>query len=114
MAVEFCYKGNILIVRLKGELDLHTVTTVRDKVENELTRSGLRILLVNLAGVTFMDSSGLGFILGRYRRLCEQGGSMLLCAPVAQVRRVLELSGVNHIMRIITTESEAAMTGERG
>jgi stage II sporulation protein AA (anti-sigma F factor antagonist) len=54
-----------------------------------------------------MDSSGLGLILGRYRRFCEQPGQFILTTPASQVRRLLELSGVDRIIPIYNTEEEA-------
>ena len=57
--------------------------------------------------VTFIDSSGLGVILGRYKRLRPHGGNVIVAAPSPQARKALELSGLAGIIPICDTEDEA-------
>src|SRR5690554_1717837 len=102
----------MLTVRLYGELDLHTVGKVREVIDQAIAQAVGKILLLNLSGVSFMDSSGLGLILGRYRRFGEEGGRLMLATPASQVRRLLELSGVERIIPIYNTEEEAYQLGE--
>jgi len=99
---------------LEGDLDLHTVNGIRAQVDAALENTGTRTLLMDLSRVPFMDSSGLGFILGRYRSLREKGGRVILVAPRAQVRRVLALAGVDGIMEICASKAEAYRPGKEG
>jgi len=104
-------EGQELQARIKGEVDLETADRLRQELEASLDHARPEVLLLDLAGVTFMDSSGLGVILGRYRRLKKQGGRVVICRPQPQVRRLLELSGLGKIM---TIEAGEPATGQGG
>lgn len=100
--------GNVLVVRLSGELDLGTAPEFRAKVEEELdARPDITSMLLVLRDVTFIDSSGLGVILGRYKRLRAHGGRLIAVSPSPQVRKVFELSGLISIIPVCETEDEA-------
>ena len=107
MQIELETKYRTLIVRLTGELDHHTADSLRTAIEKELDRDIATSVLLNLQGLTFMDSSGLGVILGRYRRLSQMGGSMAACCLNQQVARIFELSGLTRILGIYPTEEIA-------
>jgi len=99
--------GGVLVVRVDGELDLSTAPEFRAGVEHALDRTMARDLIVNMRSVDFVDSSGLGAILGRYRRVSQAGGRMALCCVMGRVKPVLELSGVRRIMPLFDSEKEA-------
>jgi stage II sporulation protein AA (anti-sigma F factor antagonist) len=98
---------DLLLVRLRGEMDIHTADSVRRMLQSELDKGTTVHLLLNLGKLTFMDSSGLGVILGRYRTLQQTGGQLFICDVPPAVRRLLELSGVHKLARIFSTEEEA-------
>jgi len=100
-------RGDTLIVRLEGELDHHTADMVRQRVESELDRGITSHLVINMERLSFMDSSGLGVILGRYKRVTAGDGRMSLCAVNDQLKKLFELSGMLKILRIYATESQA-------
>ncbi|ARU63166.1 anti-sigma F factor antagonist [Tumebacillus avium] len=105
-------RGDTLIVRLSGELDHHTAEMVRNQVEAELDRGLTEHLVLNLEDLSFMDSSGLGVILGRYKRVTQAGGRMALCSVNDQLKKLFELSGMLKILRIYPSETQAlAETG---
>jgi len=111
LQIETATTGETLIVRLSGELDHHTAEQVRTQVEAELDR-GYVHLVVNMESLSFMDSSGLGVMLGRYKRVTAAGGRMSLCAVNEQLMKLFELSGMMKILRIYPTEGQAlAETG---
>lgn len=112
MRIEWEARGGNLVVRLKGELDLLTADEFRRTVEEALDRTGARNLYLNLEGVTFIDSSGLGVILGRFKRISQMKGRMGIIGPTPAVRPILELSGIFRIMPVL--ESEAEMSAVRG
>ncbi|MGI9861223.1 anti-sigma factor antagonist [Moorella naiadis] len=111
MQVFFSMEGKELQARIKGEVDLETADRLRQELEASLDHARPEVLLLDLAGVTFMDSSGLGVILGRYRRLKKQGGKVVLARPQPQVRRLLEISGLGKIMAIETGEQVSRQGG---
>lgn len=106
MQVFFSQEGSALIARVKGEVDLSTADRLRQELESSLEHARAHILCLDLEGVSFMDSSGLGVILGRYRRLSQKGGKVAICRPQPQVRRLLDLAGLSKIMDIVGEEPQ--------
>jgi stage II sporulation protein AA (anti-sigma F factor antagonist) len=100
-------KQRVLIVRVEGELDMHVADMFRTTVEEALEKAGVKNLILNLANVTFIDSSGLGVILGRYKRISQLGGKMSAVQLQPQVEKIFELSGLLRIMKLYPTESQA-------
>jgi len=98
MKIEFETGRNLLVVRLAGELDEHTAAQFRTAVEERLDEDGERDLALDLSAVTFIDSSGLGAILGRYKRISQAQRRMAILGASPQVRRILELSGLLKII----------------
>ncbi len=107
MKIEQEVRGRSLIIRLGGELDVKSAPEFREATEAALDRHSSNHLILNLENVSFVDSSGLGAILGRYRRLQQGGGRMSLVAPAPNVRRVMELSGLFKIMPVFRAEERA-------
>jgi stage II sporulation protein AA (anti-sigma F factor antagonist) len=103
-------KGNVLCVRLEGELDHHTAEILRSKVEATLAKENIKHIVLNLGSLSFMDSSGLGVILGRYKHIKALGGEMIICAISQEVKRLFDMSGLFKIMRLETSESKALQT----
>lgn len=109
--MEWQIVGRNLIVRLHGELDLVNAGRFRQAVDEILDRGRASNLYVNLSGVTFMDSSFLGALLGRYRRIEQAGGKMGLIAAPGPLRPTLEISGLLRTMPGYRTEEEALAAG---
>jgi len=104
--VALTQEESCLIAALSGELDVATVPRARAQLEAALT-PGIKGLVLDVSRVTFMDSSGLGFLLGRYRWFMERGGAVAVAGARSQVKRVLELSGLAKIMPVTATVKEA-------
>lgn len=96
-----------LIIRLVGELDHHTSEKVREKVDLELEKGLFNNLLFNLEGLVFMDSSGLGMLLGRYKKVRQMDGKMSICCVQPSVNKIFELSGIYKILSVYDNEAEA-------
>lgn len=105
--VEYKEKGKILIVRLRGELDHHTSGNLRTQLEEKIQQEGFTHLILNLKDLSFMDSSGLGVLLGRYKQLAAKKGEMMVCAMNPTISRILELAGIFKIIAAKETEEEA-------
>ncbi|MBO8138552.1 MAG: anti-sigma F factor antagonist [Desulfotomaculum sp.] len=103
----FQVEGSILLVRLNGELDLGVANKLRTELDSALENHDARNIIFNLANVTYIDSTGLGLMLGRYKKISRYGGKMALVAPQPQVKRILELSGLTSIINEFKDESEA-------
>jgi len=107
MEIEQAVANRALILRLSGELDLKTAPSFKETVLQALGAARLHDLVVNLSAVTFVDSSGIGVLLGSYKELQRGGGQVVLVAPQPHVRTVLELAGLARLMPFVTTEAEA-------
>ncbi|MEJ6951005.1 STAS domain-containing protein [Natronospora cellulosivora (SeqCode)] len=106
--------GNILIARLDGELDISTVPVFKEKIVKPLEEGDISYLLLNLKKVNFIDSSGLGVILGRYRYLDKIGGKILLVDLKEQVRKIFTMAGMLKIMKEYGNEKEAMEEVQEG
>lgn len=100
-------KGTVLLVRLVGELDHHAAEQLRTKVEKEFENGELKHIVLNLEHLSFMDSSGLGVILGRYKQVKNVGGEMVVCAISPAVKRLFDMSGLFKIVRLEESEQFA-------
>ncbi|RED39406.1 anti-sigma F factor antagonist [Paenibacillus sp. VMFN-D1] len=107
LQVEMEHHRNILIVRLSGELDHHTADHVRMKMDETIQRGLTDHLVLSLKNLQFMDSSGLGVILGRYKLIKAKGGKMAVCDVNPTVYRLLDMSGLFKIMPIYDNEGNA-------
>ena len=107
MQVQLIRRKEKLIVRLKGELDHHSAQIFRDAVENELEKGTVRDLIVNMENVTFMDSSGIVVILGRYKQVKAKGGKTVICGAAAHIQKILQMGGISKIIPLVRKESSA-------
>ena len=100
--------GRALVVSLRGELDHHNAAYVRQELERRFAAAGMRNLIFDLSELRFMDSSGLGILLGRFKTVSALGGETRIAAPSEQADKLLRLSGIHKIMPICQTVDEAA------
>ncbi len=90
--------GNILICRIKGELDHHTAEEFRSFIDHNLENNPVKHLLLDMSELSFMDSSGIGALIGRYKKVSLAGGKVLIVNENKQVSRVFEVSGIYEII----------------
>jgi len=100
-------RGDLLIARVSGELDIRTVPYFKEKILDKTENPGINNLILNLKGVSFIDSSGLGAILGRYRYLKKNEGKVLLVSLKPQVEKIFKMAGMLKIMDSYKNEDEA-------
>jgi anti-sigma B factor antagonist len=86
-------------VAVVGEVDLHTAGRLRDSLL-EVAEQGHRQVVVDLGGVSFIDSSGLAALVTGLKRQREEGGSLTLRSPQPGVQRVLDITGLSHVFAI--------------
>ncbi len=110
LQIDLEQKGSVLLVRLQGELDHHTAEELRGQVEQVLADGQVKHIVLNLELLSFMDSSGLGVILGRYKQVKANSGEMVVCAISPSVKRLFEMSGLFKIIRLEDSEQFALQT----
>lgn len=94
-------KDGKMLCRLSGEIDHHSSVGARNGIDRLIAQNRPNILLLELSEITFMDSSGLGLVLGRYRKMKENGGEMFLCNANERVLKILKMAGVDKIVKNI-------------
>ncbi|MFC3882793.1 anti-sigma F factor antagonist [Bacillus songklensis] len=110
LSINLEVKQRVLLVRLSGELDHHTADELRTKITDILENGRINHIVLNLQDLSFMDSSGLGVILGRYKQIKNSGGEMVVCSISPSVQRLFEMSGLFKIIRLEQTEQNALET----
>ncbi len=107
MSFIFNSKNRTLVVKITGELDLVTANELRERLDKAIDEMFTKNLFLDLTCVNFIDSSGLGVILGRYRKIQEKRGIMVLYGMNSNIKRILELSGILSIIPAFNSENEA-------
>ena len=86
---------NTLTLTIIGDIDHHSAKALRETIDASLFYHRPKLLRLVLSEVSFMDSSGLGLILGRYTRMNELGGKMVLVSPTRQIEKILTLAAIH-------------------
>ena len=107
MYIDFKSKGNLLIVELSGELDHHSAQEVRVKIDDRLDRFNIKKLVFDFSEVSFMDSSGIGVIIGRYKKISVRNGVVAIASVSRSIKRIFELSGMFKVINVYSTVDEA-------
>ncbi|WP_175991148.1 anti-sigma F factor antagonist [Bacillus sp. Marseille-Q1617] len=107
LAINLEVKKDVLCIRLSGELDHHTAEELREKSSKIIESENIKHIILNLEELGFMDSSGLGVILGRYKQIKQKHGEMVVCAISPAVNRLFEMSGLFKIIRLEPSEENA-------
>ena len=89
--------GNLMIAYLIGELDHHSAGAVRDKIDSSISCMKPNHLILDFKNVSFMDSSGIGLVMGRYRLMQNHRGSVEIRNVTPQTKKIMELAGLGRI-----------------
>jgi stage II sporulation protein AA (anti-sigma F factor antagonist) len=100
LQIKFANKGTTLVVNVVGELDHHSADHVRQKIDGELLKSTTKNVIFDFSKLSFMDSSGIGVIMGRYKNVNKLGGSMAIVSPNTQINRIIEMSGISKMIPV--------------
>ncbi len=95
--------GSQLTIMIEGEIDHHSARGLRQKIDELLYYYRPSKVALDLSSVAFMDSSGLGLILGRFTLARELGGELRVLDPNESVSKVLDLAGTSRLIRIEKT-----------
>ena len=99
--------GDRVVVRLAGELDHCCAQTVRRELDTLIADPSIRTLILDFTTLQFMDSSGIGVILGRYRQLRERGGQVAVIHMNRHVARIFHMSGMDRVIHQLDKPQEA-------
>jgi len=99
--MEYERRKDTVIAHVTGELDHCSAPAVRRELDRMIADPGVKQLVLDLSGMTFMDSSGIGVILGRYREMRRRGGGVAVRGMNPHVEKIFLLSGMNQVIEII-------------
>lgn len=97
MAVEIKVEQDFVTAYLSGELDHHTVREMREQIDDTAAQNGPATLILDFRSVTFMDSSGIGLVMGRYKLMEELGGKVVLANLPGPIKKVMRVAGMDKL-----------------
>lgn len=95
---EYSIRQQTLLIRFHSDIDHHNAAAIRTKADRLIARGGLKNIVFDFEEVHFMDSSGIGMIMGRYKQVIFQGGRIVACGVGHEVDRILTISGLYRVM----------------
>ena len=112
MELKFKKINKTLIIQVFGEIDHHTSNELRTKTENALLQMGGRNIIFGFQNVSFMDSSGIGVMIGRYKQIQGLGGRIAIACANEKIKEIIRLSGLCQILPSFSTLEEAVSYAE--
>ncbi len=106
-SVSYEERGESMVVHIGGEIDHHGAVSVRTGIDEVLVSTRPQKVYLELSGVSFMDSSGLGLIMGRYALIKRYGGKLAVLDPSPAVIKMMNLAGMERMIPICTTKKKA-------
>lgn len=99
--------GNVLVIQPLSDLDHHLAVPMRKEADRKIEDGNCLHLVFDFSKIHFMDSSGIGVIMGRYKNVIFRGGRIACCAVTPEIDRILSLSGLYRIMPCYQSKTEA-------
>ncbi|MCL2703593.1 MAG: anti-sigma factor antagonist [Defluviitaleaceae bacterium] len=112
MEIIFSERDRYLIAAPVGEIDHHTSLGIRQKIEKAFARSKARNLIFDFSRVEFMDSSGIGILIGRYRELSKLGGKVYAINISGEIGRIFGVSGLARIIPCYASVEDVLQNAE--
>jgi anti-anti-sigma factor len=100
LELEFTRAPESVVVTLRGELDAYSAPQLRDRLADVIDGQGNLSVSLDLAGLSFMDSTAIGVIVGVQKELTGRGGQLVLREPKPQVFKILEVAGLTRVFTI--------------
>ena len=97
----FDFNDGVLRVTIVGEINHHSAVFVRQAIDEKILELCPKNLVLDLADAPFIDSSGLGLIMGRYQRMQELGGTLTVANPSAGHQKIFKAAGLNKLVKEI-------------
>ena len=104
MITEFNKEDKLLTFKLTEVVDQHTTEKIRRKMDNEIEKCIPRKVIFDFSNISFMDSAGIGMVLGRYKMAKMLDGDLEIINTNKSVKKIFDMSGVSRIINIIEEE----------
>lgn len=106
-AAEYHIREKCLIIQVKQELDHHNTLSIREQSDKLLNKGQIRNIVFDFSGTDFMDSSGIGVIMGRYKKIAVSGGKIFVTGINNNLDRIFRMSGLYRIVPKFDSIEEA-------
>ncbi|MBE6807835.1 MAG: anti-sigma factor antagonist [Clostridia bacterium] len=100
MAVEINVTGEVVTARLSGEIDHHSARAMREEIDNAVELNMPTLLVLDFKDVSFMDSSGIGLVMGRFRILSKSGAELHITGASSPIHKMLKLAGIEKLAKL--------------
>ena len=110
MDIKLRYHKNILIITPRGEMDHHNIEKYRNETDKSFERRNIKNIIFDMSETDFIDSSGIGYILGRYKQTLFVGGKTAVAGSNDAVKKIMSCSGLDKILKMYPS-AEAAIAG---
>lgn len=100
-SLNFDFNDGVLRVAIVGEINHHNAVFVRQGIDEKIQGLNSKNLVLDLAEVSFMDSSGLGLVIGRYQLMKDLGGILTVANPGAEHQKIFKAAGLNKLVKIV-------------
>ena len=102
------FNGTVLRIKLRGEIDHHSAAAVRSAMDDMIRSRRPSELVIDMSAVDFMDSSGLGLIMGRFNTMKAMGGTLTVADPNEGIEKIMNLAGLERIVKIVHSNQRKA------
>ena len=99
-------KNGVMTAAMRGDLDHHAAAGLREEIDSTASRTRPHTLTLDFSRVQFMDSSGVGLIMGRYRLVSEWGGQVCVANLPERLEKLVSLAGIRELCTVVRTEEE--------
>lgn len=89
-----------LTAHIIGDIDHHSALKIREEIDLEAERLRPQMIILDFSDVTFMDSSGIGLVMGRYKSAKAYGGKITVSGASSQIKKVMKLAGLERLATI--------------
>ena len=100
MSIQINVTGEVVTAYLVGELDHHTAKEMRETIDDAVELNMPTLLVLDFSNISFMDSSGIGLVMGRYRNLAKTGAELHIVGTSPQIYKVLKLAGIERLAKL--------------
>ena len=107
MNIDFSNEKDALVMKIDGEIDHRYATRIRREADRKIVTYPEKPFIIDLSSVSFMDSSGIGVIIGRYKLVKSFGSEVLIVSQNEAIGKILDMSGIKKIIKIFGTLPDA-------
>lgn len=109
LSISAAHHGEITVVAVGGEIDVYTAAQLRDRLDEQIAAGRIR-LVIDLTDVAFMDSTGLGVLVGRLKLVRSHGGTLRLVCSSERILTVFAITGLDKVFQIFDNATDAEAT----